>query len=36
MFSMDKEQTLLQTPITDTNDTRQNTNTIEATENVNL
>ena len=33
---MDEEQTLLQTLIIDTNNARQNTNTIEAREHLNL
>ena len=36
MFNMDEEQTLLQTPIINTNNARQSTSTIEAREHLNL
>ena len=36
MFNMDKEQTLLQMPLIDTNQARQSANTIEAREHLNL
>ena len=36
MFNMDEEQTLLQTPLTDTNQARWNVNTIEAREHLNV
>ena len=36
MFNMDKEQTLLQMPLIDTNQVRQSVNTIEAREHLKL
>ena len=36
MFNMDKEQTLLQMPLIDTNQVRQSVNTIEARVHLNL
>ena len=36
MFNMDEDQTLLQMPLIDTDQVRQNINTTEARENLNL
>ena len=36
MFNMEEEQTILQTPIIDTNNATQSTNTIEAREHLNF